>query len=336
MIQSYQLKHLAYLDTFLLFNSKDYETIKQQISYYLCPHQFEVEAPKKLNVRLNGFRFGSSALYDLKYSAPVEIVINKDSESYFFRISVEGHCEIWQEQNQIHQFPGVMTVSQPDSQHRITTNHHCRNIILKLTKADIETQLSKMLGYSPTSPLLFDSYLPCTSDAMGSIIETIDYLCHAYYNIKNWLLLAESFTDYLTQLILLKVPNNYSQQLNIKSKFVLPHYMKKAEQYILHHLKLNITLSELSEYSGVTARTLQKGFNQYFNQTPIEFIRDKRLELIHTQLQQGPRGETVTEIMLRNGINSFGHFSKIYKKRYGCVPSKTLKMNLLKALDIYS
>lgn len=327
MIQSSPLKYLQYLDEFLLFNSKDYETIKQQISHYLCPHQFEVETPKKLNVRLNGFKFGSSALYDLKYSAPVEIVMNKDSESYLFRISIEGQCDIWQEQHQFHQSPGVMTVSHPNSQHRITTNHHCRNIILKLTKADVETQLANMLGYSSSAPLLFDSYLPCSSDGMASIIETIDYLCHAYYNIQNWLLISESFTDYLIQLILLKVPNNYSQQLNAKSQLVLPHYMKKAKHYIAQNLKLNITLSELSERCGVSARTLQKGFNQYFNQTPIEFIRDQRLELIHLQLQLGSSDETVTDIMLRNGINSFGHFSKIYKKRYGCVPSQTLKMH---------
>lgn len=41
----------------------------------------------------------------------------------------------------------------------------------------------------------------------------------------------------------------------------------------------------------------KKGFNQYFNQTPIEFIRDQRLELIHLQLQLGSSDETVTDIV---------------------------------------
>jgi len=327
MLQSYPFKYLQYLDACLLFNSRDYDTIKQQISDYLCPHQFQVEAPKKLNVRLNGFQFGRSALYDLKYSAPVEIIINKDSESYFFRVSLEGHCQIWQAQHQFHQSPGVLTVSHPDSQHRIITNHHCRNIILKLGKSDLEKQLFKMLGYTSTEPLIFDCYFPDTSDAMRSIIETIDYLCHAYYNISNWLLIAESFSDYLTQLILLKVPNNYSLQLNLKSGLVLPHYIKKAKQYIAQNLNLNISLSTLSQLCGVSARTLQKGFNQYFNQTPVEFIRDQRLARIHEQLKLGATDATVTEIMLSNGIQSFGHFSKLYKKRYGCLPSQTLKMS---------
>ena len=59
MNQLLNFNHLHYMDEFLLFNSDDYQTIKDQISHYLCPHQFDVEAVASLNTRLNGFSFGS-------------------------------------------------------------------------------------------------------------------------------------------------------------------------------------------------------------------------------------------------------------------------------------
>ena len=33
----------------------------------------------------------------------------------------------------------------------------------------------------------------------------------------------------------------------------------------------------------------------------------------------------VTDILLRHGISSFGHFATHYRKRYGCLPSDTLR-----------
>lgn len=326
MNQLLNFNHLHYLDECLLFNSDDYQTIKDQISHYLCPHQFDVDAIASLNTRLNGFSFGNSALYDLKYSAPVAITIDEASQNYLFRITLEGQCKVEHAQNQVLQSVGIMTVTHPNTKNRIITNHRCRNIILKLPQQDVEAQLFKMLGYTSTDAVIFDSGMLCTDEGLSSILETLNYLCHAYYNIQNWSFISASFTQYLIELILLKVPNNYSQQLNEQRQRVLPSYMKKAQQYIQQHIKDTIALSALSEFCGVTTRTLQKGFNQYFQQTPIEYIRQLRVELVHQALLNSQKNQTVTDILLENGIQSFGHFSNIYKKRYGCLPSYTLKM----------
>jgi AraC-like DNA-binding protein len=142
-------------------------------------------------------------------------------------------------------------------------------------------------------------------------------------------MICESFNQYLIELILLKVPNNYSACLKAQSQLLLPAFMKKALQYIDDHLHHSISLTHLSQYCNVSIRSLQKGFSQYVQFTPIEYIREQRLIRIHRSLQQAQRNETVTEILLSHGIQSFGHFTSLYKKRYGCLPSHTLKMNLI-------
>lgn len=327
MGQFLNLDHLHYLDEFLLFKSDDYQTIKTKISHYLCPHQFDVEAIEPLNTRLNGFSFGNSALYDLKYSAPVMITIDDASSHYLFRITLEGQCKVGVANQQVLQSVGIMSVTHPNIKQRIITNHHCRNIILKLSQQDVETQLFKMLGHTSQEPILFDSGLSCTAEGISSIVETLNYLCHAYYNIQNWSSISASFTQYLIELILLKIPNNYSAQLNTQKQLVLPAYIKKAQQYIDDYLQDTISLTVLSQYCEVSVRTLQKGFSQYLQQTPVEYIRDRRVERVHVALQNCQGNQTVTEILLQYGIQSFGHFSTFYKKRYGCLPSQTLKMN---------
>ena len=322
-----QFFKLDYLNELLLFKSDDYQTIKDQVSYYLSPHRFEVEVREPLNTRLNGFRFGNCALYDLKYSAPVMITIDEVSDFYLFRLTLEGQCKVGIEDQQVLQSVGIMSITHPHTQQQIQTNQHCRNIILKLAQHDVETQLFKMLGHTSHEPVVFDMSLSCTEEGIDSIIETLNYLCHAYYHIQNWSFISASFTQYLIELILLKIPNNYSEQLNLQRQHILPGYLKKAQKYIQNHLEQPISLADLSQCCEVSIRTLQKGFSQYLQQTPVEYIRDQRLERVHLALQQAQTNETVTDIVLRHGFQSLGHFSTLYKKRYGCLPSKTLKMS---------
>lgn len=327
MQATFKLDHLHYLDEFLLFQSNDYQTIKDQISHYLCPHRFDVEAQEPLNTRLNGFSFGNGALYDLKYSAPVVICIDDSSSFYLFRITLEGQCQVGAANQQLLQSVGIMSVTHPHTRQQIVTNQHCRNIILKLSKQEIDTQLFKMLGHTSHAPVWFDSGLSCTAEGISSIVETLNYLCHAYYNIQNWSFISASFTQYLIELILLKIPNNYSEQLNAQRQQLVPGYIKKAQQYIQDNLHQAISLATLSQYCEVSIRSLQKGFSQYLQQTPVEYIREQRLERVHSALQQAVDHQTVTDILLDHGIQSFGHFSTLYKKRFGCLPSHTLKMN---------
>ncbi|MDM1759165.1 MULTISPECIES: AraC family transcriptional regulator [unclassified Acinetobacter] len=328
MKNALNLNHLHYLDECLLFSSDDYQTIKDQISHYLCPHEFDVDGARDLNTRLNGFCFGHSALYDLKYSTSVVITIDQTSQNYLFRITLEGQCQVGSQHHPVLQSVGIMTVTHPNQAHRIVTDQCCRNIILKLAREDVETQLFKMLGASRQEMVIFDQALSCTNEGMSSIVETLNYLCHAYYHIENWSFISESFTQYLIELILLKVPNNYSEQLNAQRLNVLPHYLKKAQHYIDENIKNSITLATLSEYCHVSIRTLQKGFSQYLQQTPIEYIRDQRLAVVHHALQEAASSLTVTDILLQYGIQSMGYFSTLYKKRYGCLPSQTLKQQL--------
>lgn len=324
---SVKLNHLHYLDEFLLLKSDDYQTIKEQISHYLCPHHFDVALREPLNTRLNGFSFGNNALYDLKYSAPVMITIDERSNFYLFRLTLEGQCKVSLANQHVLQSAGIMSVTHPYTRQQIITNQDCRNIILKLSQHDVEAQLCKMLGHSAHKPLQFDTSPSCTNECMDAVIETLNYLCHAYYHIHNWQFISSSFTQYLIELILLKIPNNYSEQLRIQGQQLLPRYLKKAQQYIQDQLQQPISLSNLSQHCDVSIRTLQKGFGQYLQQTPVEYIREQRLKHVHQALQGTQINETVTDILLRYGIQSFGHFSTIYKKRYGCLPSQTLKMN---------
>ncbi|MNP71197.1 DNA-binding transcriptional regulator SoxS [compost metagenome] len=75
----------------------------------------------------------------------------------------------------------------------------------------------------------------------------------------------------------------------------------------------------------MSIRTLQNGFTQFLKQTPTDYMRSRRLARVHEALQQALPCDSVTDILLRHGVSSFGHFATHYRKQYGCLPSETLR-----------
>nr|WP_180206044.1 AraC family transcriptional regulator [Pseudomonas sp. SbOxS1]NYU06268.1 AraC family transcriptional regulator [Pseudomonas sp. SbOxS1] len=319
------LNDVHLLERHSLLSSADYREIKDKVSHYLCPHSFNVLRDEPIHTRLNGVFFGTSALLDLRYGAPVEISIGDIADQYLFRITLQGQCEVAHGRRSAAMQSGCLSVSSPFAQSRIVTDGQCRNLILRVDRDALQLQLQRLLGRSLRQSVIFDVSVDPLGAGVVSLYHTLDYICRLYGSGVDGSRLASGLSDYLMQLLLTQLPHNHSADLLIDSHAPLPHHVKKARDYIEEHLGEPINLATLSELCGVSARTLQNGFKQFLQQAPVEYIRDRRLAVIHASLQQGNAGDSVTDILLRHGINSFGHFSSAYRQRYGCLPSDTLR-----------
>lgn len=88
-------------------------------------------------------------------------------------------------------------------------------------------------------------------------------------------------------------------------------------------LHLPITLPEIENLSGISARGLQYAFQERFGCSPMAWLREQRLLKARTELMQ-VRG-SVMEIAVRCGFGSVSLFTRYYTSRFGETPSTTLK-----------
>ena len=95
-------------------------------------------------------------------------------------------------------------------------------------------------------------------------------------------------------------------------------------EYIMAHLRESISLTQLESVSGITARGLQHGFRKHYGCSPMQWVRQRRLELARSQLDAASREESVTKIALDCGFTRMGDFSRIYYQAFGEYPSDTL------------
>lgn len=90
----------------------------------------------------------------------------------------------------------------------------------------------------------------------------------------------------------------------------------------------DLTLAQIAARAGLSTRSLQSGFRRVYGMTPSQFHRDARLDRAHRRLQQAdPRaGVTVAEVAQDAGFAHLGRFSAEYRRRFGVLPSTTLRL----------
>jgi transcriptional regulator GlxA family with amidase domain len=100
-----------------------------------------------------------------------------------------------------------------------------------------------------------------------------------------------------------------------------PFYVRRIANHLVARAAEPITLSELSNLSGMSARAIQARFRAHYGCTPMAFLRVRRLELARQMLdaQENP----VMEVALSCGFSHVGRFSAAYRKQFGESPSQT-------------
>ncbi len=100
---------------------------------------------------------------------------------------------------------------------------------------------------------------------------------------------------------------------------------KRARDYVEAHYRGPIRMEDLCRHTGVSVRTLQRRFSEYFQVSPFEYIKARRLNATRKALVAGVASrDQVTQIALNNGITHLGRFSVDYREHFGESPSATL------------
>ncbi len=109
------------------------------------------------------------------------------------------------------------------------------------------------------------------------------------------------------------------------SQYKRAQIVNAAESYILQKGGRPISIGHLSKVTGVSKRTLQYAFQDYFDLSPLQYSKAHRLKLARRALYQADSSSTlVADVARQLGFNHLGQFSADYKRQFGELPSHTL------------
>ncbi len=84
--------------------------------------------------------------------------------------------------------------------------------------------------------------------------------------------------------------------------------------------------AELARLAGTSVRQLHEGFRRHLGLSPMVYLREVRLMRAHEDLVAADQGlRSVSDVAYRWGFGHPGRFAADYRRRYGQLPSDTLR-----------
>ncbi|MBB1273950.1 helix-turn-helix domain-containing protein [Psychromonas sp. SR45-3] len=98
----------------------------------------------------------------------------------------------------------------------------------------------------------------------------------------------------------------------------ITHYIKQTNHYPL-------TITELCQIAHISRRSLQYCFEQGLDISPIQYIRECRLNEIRRILLSSEQQITIADLALNFGFFHLGTFNAQYKQLFAETPTQTLQ-----------
>jgi AraC-like DNA-binding protein len=313
----------------LKFRSTDLDESRYLVGKIFSPHKIEItDTAIKLVTEVYAADFSRSSLLHTRYGAGVNINAGQLNSYYLIQALWEGSIEVTNGNHCGGFKPGLGSIVSPTVPMQMRWSPGASTYTVKLSKHALESRLSDMLGEELHSPLVFDPVLDFNSpqgQRWSSAVEFVRQQLTLSTAVSLGQPMAQLLEDTLCLMALEQLPHNYSYKSNKVSAALAPKSVRRARQYIIKNLQNDIFLEDLARETAISTSTLCKHFKRYYGQSPMQYIRARKLEAVHQILKRSYAEVSVTEIALKFGFNHLGRFSQYYREKFGESPSMTLK-----------
>ncbi len=139
---------------------------------------------------------------------------------------------------------------------------------------------------------------------------------------KAMALLSEA----IVRFILEQADHQFNDADRIRTSSIVPRHVKKAMEFMHANMHLPLKLTDIAEVAGVSTRSLQIGFNEFRETTPLAYLRQIRLQAAYAELSAEDNALSVQEVALKWGFSHMGRFAAQYKAAFGESPSATARL----------
>lgn len=205
----------------------------------------------------------------------------------------------------------------------------CEAQALLIDREKLTLCCSKLLARDLEEPIALDVEFALDTDGGQRWQRVVQYASAELRSpgslVRHVPALLQQLEQVVHTTLLYSHSHSHLQALLSPQSTAAPFYVRRAEAYIEAHFSEPLSLADIAAHAGVSARSLQNGFRDFRNTTPMAFLRSLRLQRVHqAMLVADPANSTVTAIAFQCGFTHMGDFATAYKRRYGVTPSQTL------------
>lgn len=312
--------------------SQDAAVARRIVSEEIASHSLRLANPRaRFLFTYSTTRLSALTLSDFAYQGTASEVIlpQDDRDCYLLIIPVSGYTVALHDDVRNRLKPGNAMVFNPIGSLAFENSPDWRNLDIRIGRSGLERYIRRATGERPVRPVRFENRPFDLLKEGRPLLRFLKYLLLETQASDANLLFrqtAERLEEALYALLLDTVPNELRATERATGTRSVPKIVEAAERFMVLHACEPIDVDTIAAGVRVRPRTLHKAFKRYREHSPLEFLRNHRLDLARARLEKSSPGETtVTAIALACGFNHVARFAASYRERFGENPSDTLR-----------
>ena len=306
-------------------SSANPDEFARALSRIYCPHTTAFRravgaAPATLEIR----HAGPQPVVELRYGAPVKVDAGDFPRLMLMQTCLEGTGAAYQQGVRVALRKGeTMPLSAGlSTQLEFDARFAQRSVRLDIER--LEQQCARLLNRPVDRPLRFE-LSPFSEPLERAWSEAVGLVTtYAHMNLTLPAAAAASLDEFLISLVLSQHPHNFSADLTARTRSLPPRLVREAEQ-LMSTADSTMTVSKIAARLRVSLRSLEAGFQEHCHTTPLQRLREIRLNRVRQTLLTPQASTSVTTAALECGFVHLPRFSGYYKAAFGESPVQTLK-----------
>jgi AraC-like DNA-binding protein len=302
-------------------------------SFYMITSMGLLDRNAPYEFRFNGFTLGALTVGRAWYNAGIYVTMTDLQTCYYINFPRTGSVRAEHRRRSVDIAPGRAAVYQPIGDVHMRTSGAYASYAVRIHRAALENALTARLERPVTGPLALGASLDLTQPAAASWARLVRLLgaeatAHQRTHrtaLTNPLIAAPLHDAVLAGLLqAADHPDREALEHPVHAWGAAP--VHRAIDAMHAHPDHPFTPTALAHIAGSSVRSLQHGFRRHIGLTPMQYLRQVRLEHAHHDLANGdPTHTTVTDIASHWGFTHLGRFATTYRTKYGQCPSHTLQ-----------
>lgn len=271
----------------------------------------------------------------LRYGSAVEIRPEEFGDFYMLEMPLTGGVTLDSAGARARSGKDVALLIPPNLRFTSVWEPGTVQVMLKLRADEVLTRWQRVLGDAtaglPEAPPEIDLTSPqgwriremlglLRAEAMRAARENLD------------LLSTTPLAGALLDTVVAWLHDVHGRRLDPGRQVPLPARLKRVLALIETHLASDLTVGQMAEVAGVSERSVFNLFAQFLDTTPMAWVADRRLARSRQLLTSG--AGTVSAAAKAAGIAHPGRFGRAYRRKFGEMPSDTLRQAVRRAQDL--
>ncbi|WP_284454465.1 AraC family transcriptional regulator [Cupriavidus campinensis] len=316
---------LAALTTNKLFESRDLEETRAMVGRVMKPHHLGIVGRgQRLESRMHHVSLGEVSLSRLHYGADVDIEPGPLGDFFLVQMPLKGWAHVECGEQVVESGPEMASVLNASENTAMRWRADNDQIMVRISRALVERTLAVQLGRHLHEPIQFRLGFRWRDSELWTHLITYLLECASQVQCLHRHRLVVAHIEQLVAATLLGVhSHNYENAAPVRGGPVLPRHVRKVQEYLDAHAHEPIRAEQMAQVAGVSLRSLYAGFREFCGVSPMQYLRDLRLERARADLLGG--GGSVSGVALRWGFGHLGRFSAEYRERFGESPKESLR-----------